>query len=38
MESMLDTLHKANVKALNDFILFAENSGNDSYFLENEEV
>jgi len=37
MGSMLDTLHKANLKALNDFILFAENSGNDSYFLENEE-
>ncbi len=37
MGDMLDTLHKANIKALNDFILFAENPENDPYFLEIEE-
>ncbi len=37
MGGMLDTLHNANVQALNDFILFADNPENKPYFLENEE-
>jgi len=37
MGGMLDTLHTANVKALNDFILFAENPENNPYFLKIEE-
>ncbi len=37
MGGMLDTLHTANVKALDEFIFFAENPDNDPYFLEDEE-
>jgi len=37
MGGMLDTLHSANVKTLNDFILFAENPENNPYFLKIEE-
>jgi len=34
---MLDTLHKANFKALDDYISFAESAKNGSYFLEIKE-
>ncbi|MBN2016885.1 MAG: PadR family transcriptional regulator [Candidatus Cloacimonetes bacterium] len=38
MEDMFVVLHKANLKALNGFISFAENSENESYFLKKEEI